>query len=361
MAACSAFLPFKKVRRDGAAAKDDVHRSVLCSIPSSASQSELAAFEEEIDELCHNGHHSDVQSSKSDDKSLTSVSTPAPSQPFDSFMKDEGSRKSLWLVPVRAGYGDWMEEALAHVQQKSESKSSVQYLSDTPPGPRCQLEIPEVSEGMEESSLAFHREVGRFNASLPAANSLLVSLDPKGEMAAHTENSNAQVPMRAGENFPGKGDLICASRFPKFCIHPIFIQFLPSDAENAVKRLDKAVLSSEMKANAKNRMKDLLLLLLRLADDNVLTLVKSKNEAENSILGFAEIHVHELPTFNTEIRLMVQQDKKHCWLVNGKVDIKEPTGPVYEILRQIGIRPMRGMRGPRFSDPGKRDFMYSYR
>jgi hypothetical protein len=27
-----------------------------------------------------------------------------------------------------------------------------------------------------------------------------------------------------------------------------------------------------------------------------------------------------------------------CWLVNGKKDIKEPTGPVYELLRQIGIK-----------------------
>ena len=27
-----------------------------------------------------------------------------------------------------------------------------------------------------------------------------------------------------------------------------------------------------------------------------------------------------------------------CWLVNGKKEIKEPTGPVYELLRQIGIK-----------------------
>lgn len=34
-----------------------------------------------------------------------------------------------------------------------------------------------------------------------------------------------------------------------------------------------------------------------------------------------------------------------CWLVNGKKDIKEPTGPVYELLRQIGIKVWRGLGG----------------
>jgi len=29
--------------------------------------------------------------------------------------------------------------------------------------------------------------------------------------------------------------------------------------------------------------------------------------------------------------------------------------------RQIGIKPVRGMRGPLESDPGKRDFMYYFR
>jgi len=36
----------------------------------------------------------------------------------------------------------------------------------------------------------------------------------------------------------------------------------------------------------------------------------------------------------------------------------QPTGPVYEVLRQIGIKPIRGMRGPLETDPGKRDFMF---
>ncbi|EKX50494.1 hypothetical protein GUITHDRAFT_103725 [Guillardia theta CCMP2712] len=133
------------------------------------------------------------------------------------------------------------------------------------------------------------------------------------------------------------------------------------EADIALEGLAKETLGIHVKPNARNRMKDLMHLLIQLESKNVLKLVKSKDDGGNCILGFSEIQVHELQVFNMEIRRMVLEDENRCWLVNGKTNIKEPTGPVYEILRQIGIKPMRGMRGPRKTDPGKRDFMYSYR
>ena len=42
--------------------------------------------------------------------------------------------------------------------------------------------------------------------------------------------------------------------------------------------------------------------------------------------------------FNTAIREMVLADKDGIWVgCNGKKKIKVPTGPVYEILRQVRI------------------------
>ncbi|EKX37900.1 hypothetical protein GUITHDRAFT_115874 [Guillardia theta CCMP2712] len=350
MATCSAFLPFKKLRSVGATDSNEIDISSFCSVPSAAVESTIIDCQEEHGREFARAHNSDAQSSSKSDDDTASCSSPCDSRYFDPYLKNGPSHKSLWLIPTRAGYGDWMEEALAHVQQKPESEPSLRYLSDCSEAASYRSQV-ESSDDPDECSESPHWKFGRSNVGRSfsdVAPRLVGSKDKTSR--SHTENSNAQVQ-----------SLICVSRYPKFCIHPTFLQFLPQDAQRALERLDSAVSSSEMKANAKKRMKDLLLLLVRLADANVLTLVKSKNDEENSMLGFAEIHVHELPRFNSDIRLMVQEDKQHCWLVNGKVDIKEPTGPVYEILRQIGIRPVRGMRGPRFSDPGKRDFMYSYR
>ena len=114
----------------------------------------------------------------------------------------------------------------------------------------------------------------------------------------------------------------------------------------------------DVKPNAQCRMQDLQSLLVDLNDKRVITLKVSDQPHENSLLGFAEINVHALVEFNACVRQMVLQDKMHCWLVNGKKDIKEPTGPVYELLRQLGVKPVRGTRGPLQTDPGKRDFIY---
>ena len=114
----------------------------------------------------------------------------------------------------------------------------------------------------------------------------------------------------------------------------------------------------DVKPNAQCRMQDLQSLLADLNDKRVITLKVSDQPHGNSLLGFAEINVHALVEFNACVRQMVLQDKMHCWLVNGRKDIKEPTGPVYELLRQLGVKPVRGTRGPLQTDPGKRDFIY---
>eukprot|EP00960_Hanusia_phi_P041736 755138-Hanusia_phi.AAC.11 len=133
------------------------------------------------------------------------------------------------------------------------------------------------------------------------------------------------------------------------------------DFDQLLETLGNQRLGVKMKPNARNRIKELMLVLLKLENTRVLRFDRSSKDTENCILGFREMLVHDLSTFNQEIRKMVCDDVRKCWLVNGKKCIKEPTGPVYELFRQIGVRPMKGTRGPRGGDPGKRDFMYSYR
>mmetsp|Transcript_12941 Transcript_12941/g.45491 ORF Transcript_12941/g.45491 Transcript_12941/m.45491 type:complete len:297 (-) Transcript_12941:141-1031(-) len=132
------------------------------------------------------------------------------------------------------------------------------------------------------------------------------------------------------------------------------------DANLALERLVQEKLGIEMKQNARNRIMDLMKLLHVLEQHGIVRLIRSVDD-EQSILGFSEMQVKDLNEFNQAIRNMVAYDENRCWLVNGRKDIKEPTGPVYELLRQIGVKPMKGTRGPRNGDPGKRDFMYSYR
>jgi len=119
-----------------------------------------------------------------------------------------------------------------------------------------------------------------------------------------------------------------------------------------------AFIGVNVKPNARRRMQDLQKLFWKLHKRKVIQLISHEEVNQNCVLGFSEILVDDLGEFNSSIRNLVLKDESHCWLMNGRESIKEPTWPVYEILRQIGIKPVKGMRGPKHGDPGKRDFMY---
>ena len=39
---------------------------------------------------------------------------------------------------------------------------------------------------------------------------------------------------------------------------------------------------------------------------------------------------------------MVLEDTRGCWHSNGRPSLRQPTGPVYELFRQVGVHPVRG-------------------
>jgi len=63
--------------------------------------------------------------------------------------------------------------------------------------------------------------------------------------------------------------------------------------------------------------------------------------AVGSIFGFSGFLVLDMATFLTAVRDLVCENKNDCWLVNGRRSLKKATGPVYELLRQVGIHPVK--------------------
>ena len=79
----------------------------------------------------------------------------------------------------------------------------------------------------------------------------------------------------------------------------------------------------------------------------------------NCVLGFSLLEVKQ-PEFNNEIRELVKTNK--IWHgLSGSRELKKPTWVVYELLRQIGVRPQKHCRGPKEHDPDPKDFMYATR
>jgi len=52
--------------------------------------------------------------------------------------------------------------------------------------------------------------------------------------------------------------------------------------------------------------------------------------------------VHDTAAFDHAVRSMVIHDVRRCWHANGRPTLSQPTGPVYEILRQVGVHPVKG-------------------
>jgi hypothetical protein len=79
----------------------------------------------------------------------------------------------------------------------------------------------------------------------------------------------------------------------------------------------------------------------------------------NCVLGFKTIDVKQ-PDFNLQLRELIKTN--NTWHVLGAPrELKNPTWVVYELLRQIGVRPQKHCRGPKEHDPHPKDFMYATR
>ena len=113
-----------------------------------------------------------------------------------------------------------------------------------------------------------------------------------------------------------------------------------------------------MKSTALRRLYDLFQLIHR-ADAPVEDRQMHRKPEYNCVLGFFQLEVKQ-PEFNNEIRELVKTNKLWHGL-SGSRELKKPTWVVYELLRQIGVRPQKHCRGPKEHDPNPKDFMYATR
>ena len=113
-----------------------------------------------------------------------------------------------------------------------------------------------------------------------------------------------------------------------------------------------------MKSTALHRLYDLFQL-IHSADAPVEDRQMDQKPENNCVLGFSQLEVKQ-PEFNNEIRELVKTNKLWHGL-SGSRELKKPTWVVYELLRQIGVRPQKHCRGPKEHDPDRKDFMYATR
>ena len=70
-----------------------------------------------------------------------------------------------------------------------------------------------------------------------------------------------------------------------------------------------------------------------------------------SIFGFQHFFVHDLEAFKAHLGAMVTEDRHRCWCAKGRRITTHPTGACYEILRQLGVHPVRGSRASAANGP----------
>ena len=113
-----------------------------------------------------------------------------------------------------------------------------------------------------------------------------------------------------------------------------------------------------IKSTALHRLYDLFQL-IHCADAPVEDRQMDQKPENNCVLGFRQLEVKQ-PEFNNEIRELVKTNKLWHGL-SGSRELKKPTWVVYELLRQIGVRPQKHCRGPKEHDPDPKDFIYATR
>jgi|Transcript_51806 hypothetical protein len=139
----------------------------------------------------------------------------------------------------------------------------------------------------------------------------------------------------------------------------------PIDFEEYVLKHCK-IRAKDLKSNALARMRDLRDLFAALQRKNIVRMIRSTDNAAptsanvDSIFGFSMLFVDEIADFNDEITRMVRDDVAGCWHANGVRVLTQPTSTVYELLRQLGVHPVKGTRGSALqgTPSGTRDFMF---
>ena len=131
-----------------------------------------------------------------------------------------------------------------------------------------------------------------------------------------------------------------------------------------MERLTRGETMGDINPNACRRLEALYHLLIKCQEVGLLTIVvpsqASASETCNvCIFGWSKLLVNAPLELNVKIREMIEEDTGGIWKgANGKarVQLRNPTWSVYELLRKVGVRPR--LRGPEALDPGKHDMVY---
>jgi len=114
----------------------------------------------------------------------------------------------------------------------------------------------------------------------------------------------------------------------------------------------------DLKPNALARMRDLQMLFQELECSAVVRLTHSDEQNVGCIFGFTRMFVDEVAVFNAHVTRMVLEDNSRCWHANGRRTLSQPSSTVYELLRQLGVHPVKGTRCNEGTPSGTRDFMF---
>jgi hypothetical protein len=111
--------------------------------------------------------------------------------------------------------------------------------------------------------------------------------------------------------------------------------------------------------NYKEKVLNKLYILFNLIHDpkTPIKIIKNQESNDNCVLGFQEIQV-EQPEFYWMILKTIEKFPKDN--TSNKTN-KISSWPVYDLLRQIGVSPVKHTRGPEEHDPGSKVQMYSIR
>lgn len=151
-----------------------------------------------------------------------------------------------------------------------------------------------------------------------------------------------------------QGEVFNASR--GMCTSPRVDQNTPA-AIKAYMLEHCGIMGCDLKKTAIMRMIDLHSFFHRLQESGVVRLNPGGAGCINSVFGFATLTVHEIGDFNETLKRMIDEDKNGCWHANGRRTFTQPTNTVYELLRQLGVHPVKGSRAQRFPITESRDFM----
>jgi hypothetical protein len=123
---------------------------------------------------------------------------------------------------------------------------------------------------------------------------------------------------------------------------------------NAYKQYVKQIANIDIKKLALDR---LYILYQLIHGPNAPVKNMTQDSDNNCMLGFKSIHVKQ-PEFYQRILELVNDEIWYVRSISTK-PLKKPTWVVYELLREIGVHPMKHCRGPKQYDPGPKEFLYS--